>query len=121
MFKSLLLEFGGMAIGGSTTLHSLMEGNLIQAALIPTTGYGIKKIGDCYQIDTISSLGFTIIQGSLFSLPITPICYTIQVYTESSMTAKIASSILTLGLIYKAVDYLIESQLIAVLEASSQE
>jgi uncharacterized membrane protein YjjP (DUF1212 family) len=78
------------AFGASSGLfiYQSVKGEYFKAALIPILGYGVSQLGRYYHSQKTHEVGYSIILGSILSLPGAAVGNVIYTFSEKTFTAK---------------------------------
>lgn len=80
--------------------YHLINGNLVPAMMIPITGTAYLGLGYRFDRETISTLGKSILLGTMFSLPGSAPGYYIQSLASDSTIAAVAANTASAALSY---------------------
>lgn len=74
---SAVISSGALGASSITFYYQVMKGKFVEAALIPVVGYALKKTGEQFKSETITSIGQVSLFGSLVIAPGSCLAYTI--------------------------------------------
>jgi hypothetical protein len=102
------LQIGAFGVGVVPTFYRMMEGQLLNAFLVPVLGYGLKKLGEQYKVDTIYAIGCSVLFSSVLTLPGGAVGYGICMVGGNTLIAKTIAVAVGAGITYQMFNHTLE-------------